>query len=444
MGGLSAIILLGATVMGLHNTACLAVRKQEKLNRSLEILVCGDTNGWLIPCGCTSNQSGGLLRRGTLVREERTRRDVVLLDVGGAPGGVSAYDRAKFEAIIDGELIMEIAAHNLGGPEVALGIDYIRQFGKRKNVPFLSANATDADGRPIVESFHIIKAGGRRIAVTGVVSPQFATRDCLVQEPKAAVLSVLQKLGGQFDVLVVLAYLPEDELRSFASAMPEADILVGGPTGQSIAPLQQGPVLLASATNKGKFLVTITPSDESQARGWRGNVIEVKADFDENKDQLANLDRFRAALAERDFAATESGLRTADTERFPENLRVAGTSACGDCHSTAASSWQSSDHAHAWKTLVVQKAQFDPFCQQCHTTAFGFSGGFVSAGRSPDRVNVGCEGCHGPSQLHTRDPSQRTPQAARDSCVTCHDQENSPKFDFHKYWSAIAHGKENE
>src|SRR6516225_2088203 len=35
------------------------------------IIISGDTAGWIVPCGCTANQSGGLLRRGTMVAKLR-------------------------------------------------------------------------------------------------------------------------------------------------------------------------------------------------------------------------------------------------------------------------------------------------------------------------------------------------------------------------------------
>src|SRR5215831_2180698 len=53
------------------------------------LVVSGDTAGWIVPCGCTSNQSGGLLRRGTFVhsisREKMTT--VYVADAGGAASG---------------------------------------------------------------------------------------------------------------------------------------------------------------------------------------------------------------------------------------------------------------------------------------------------------------------------------------------------------------------
>src|SRR5712692_883662 len=71
--------------------------------RPIRLLVSGDTAGWIMPCGCTSNQSGGLLRRGAFLKEQCEGADVGLLDAGGAPGGTAPYQRLKFEAILKGE-----------------------------------------------------------------------------------------------------------------------------------------------------------------------------------------------------------------------------------------------------------------------------------------------------------------------------------------------------
>ena len=93
----------------------------QNMARRVALIVSGDTAGWIMPCGCTANQSGGLSRRGTFVRRARADHAVVLADAGGAPGGTSPYERLKFEAILAGERAMGIAAHNLGAPEAALG-----------------------------------------------------------------------------------------------------------------------------------------------------------------------------------------------------------------------------------------------------------------------------------------------------------------------------------
>jgi Cytochrome c554 and c-prime len=405
----------------------------------LGVLVSGDTAGWIVPCGCTSNQSGGLLRRGTFVQQQREQRAIVVLDAGGAPAGTSPYERAKFEAILDGERGLGVAAHNLGGPEIALGADYLRQLAAQKQVPFISANTTDAVGRPLVDTHRIVEAGGQRLAVVGIVSQRYATPIVRIGEPRAGVLAVQGELRGRIDGLIVLAYLPEEELRAFAAGLPEADAVVGGPTGQSIAPTRVGPVLLASASNKGKFLVSLVAPADRRHGHWEGSALEMTAQFADDAIQRQNLAQFRAALELHDFTAEESGLAGAPLTGLPADYRVAGTEACRDCHAADCKKWDASSHARAWTTLTSQGAQFDSYCQQCHTTGFGWPGGFVSAKRSLQRVNVGCESCHGPSLAHAQQPTSRTPQVAREACTRCHDHENSPEFEFAKYWEAIAH-----
>lgn len=112
----------------------------------LTVVVSGDTMGWIVPCGCTAKQAGGLLRRGTFVANLRHERSVLLADAGGSAGGTSRYESLKFAAICRGEVAMGIAAHNLGAAELALGAEAIRQIASDTDVPFVSTNVATIDG----------------------------------------------------------------------------------------------------------------------------------------------------------------------------------------------------------------------------------------------------------------------------------------------------------
>jgi hypothetical protein len=408
--------------------------------RPLVLLVSGDTAGWLVPCGCTANQSGGLLRRGSLVRQLGAEADVLLADAGGAPGGTSAYQQAKWEAILKGELAMGVAAHNLGGPEVALGADTLRQIQGRLGVPFVSANVRDARGDWLAEPVRILDRGGQRIAVAGVLARQYAREGVQVDDPREALLQAVAAVKGRYDSLVVLAYLPEEELLQFAAGLPEVDVVVGGPTGQSIAPRAVGPTVVAAATNKGKFLVQLDAARAGRRTAWSGRVVEMGPDFADDPEQVANLRRYLEGLAQRDFAAAETGLTPPLPAGLPKEYRIAGDQSCRECHKADCAAWESSKHAHAWETLSQRGQQVDPHCQQCHTTAYGLPGGFQSVRQSPAAVNVRCEGCHGPSLAHAREPKTKTGFASRDQCARCHDRENSPQFDYGSYWQRIRHG----
>ena len=158
---------------------------------------------------------------------------------------------AKLTALLKGEVALGTAAHNLGAAEVALGPETLAALATDTGIPWVSANAHDASGKPLAPP---VRLSGGRLAIVGVVSPKFATAAVRIDEPAEAVLRALGTVGGKYDAVVVLAYLPTDELEALAKSLPEVDVVVGGPTLQTIEPRCVGPTLLAAVTSKGKFI----------------------------------------------------------------------------------------------------------------------------------------------------------------------------------------------
>lgn len=102
--------------------------------------------------------------------------------------------------------------------------------------------------------------------------------------------------------------------------------------------------------------------------------------------------------------------------------KFVGSQACS-CHKAHISDWKLSIHGRAFETLkpgvkkrAKIKAHLDPDkdytkeekCLKCHTTGYRKKGGFINIDKTPDRVNVGCESCHGPGSeyltLHEERP----------------------------------------
>src|SRR5690349_15500594 len=107
---------------------CACRQSESPKQKAASLVVSGDTAGWIMPCGCSSGQSGGLARRASYLESLRQTRDVIVADVGGAPGGATLYDVAKFVAIARGEVAMGTIAHNIGGAEAALGAEQLRKI----------------------------------------------------------------------------------------------------------------------------------------------------------------------------------------------------------------------------------------------------------------------------------------------------------------------------
>ena len=86
----------------------------------------------------------------------------------------------------------------------------------------------------------------------------------------------------------------------------------------------------------------------------------------------------------------------------------------------------------------------------CHTTGFEYNSGWKSAELTPLLEGNQCENCHGPSSKHVEQPDNaefrkaiaRTVEGVEKShfCIGCHDEDNSPKFDFATDYKKIAPG----
>ncbi|MFP2910379.1 multiheme c-type cytochrome, partial [Pyxidicoccus sp. 3LFB2] len=123
-----------------------------------------------------------------------------------------------------------------------------------------------------------------------------------------------------------------------------------------------------------------------------------------------------------------------------------GNEPCRTCHEDAFPVWEKSKHHHAWETLEEVGKQFHLNCVSCHVTGWEQPGGVCRLDKVAGREDVGCESCHGPGSEHADAPSTDNITGAPGAavCVTCHNPENSPHFDFATYLPRIlgpGHGK---
>lgn len=114
-----------------------------------------------------------------------------------------------------------------------------------------------------------------------------------------------------------------------------------------------------------------------------------------------------------------------------------GIEACSDCHDEAVEFWETTRHASAYETLVVDNKQFDLSCVGCHVTGFRKPGG-AEVVENTGLVDVQCEVCHGPGDLHAEDGGEDTSliklEAPAELCAgECHTEEHSDTFEYEAY-----------
>ncbi len=129
------------------------------------------------------------------------------------------------------------------------------------------------------------------------------------------------------------------------------------------------------------------------------------------------------------------------TAEGQEGAKYVGTGKCKTCHKDEHVAWSEMKHSKAWESLNAEqratgKDEKDRACVSCHTTGYGKPGGFESEEKTPKRVNVGCESCHGPGSLHFETMfaamDEDTPPADKKisksvGCTQCHNPHISYK-----------------
>ena len=151
----------------------------------LAILLSGELNGYFEPCGCASNQLGGMSRRGNLAEKMKKKGwKIAGLDLGGTVKRKRRQSQMKFETILAAMKEMNYKAIGLGAAELQLGPEYLlsqhvyNAENPKNEIPFLSANVTlyesDDLGTPI--RYRMLDMAGLKIGVTSILGTSYAKK----------------------------------------------------------------------------------------------------------------------------------------------------------------------------------------------------------------------------------------------------------------------------
>ena len=434
------------------------------------LVVSGEQNGYLQPCGCTDGQLGGLGRRFDLIEKLRARGwPVAAIDLGnlihdpaGSRGGPE-QEKIKFDTAVKALAAMKYAAVAVGPEDLKLGIgEVLGQLINLKTPLFLAANLKPADGfEDAVRASTIIVAGPVKVGVTAVLDP--ASFDALLDPEKAnsltirpaadALAGVTAQLEATSDVQVLMVQGSITEAKRLAGLFPAFDLVVS--TSQFEDPderpelLNGGKTTLINVGRKGKYtgVVGLFPGS-SPAISFHLQPLDG-ASFHEAEPMRALVDdNFPAVL--KAVRVVENFSRTANLA-YPEGATYAGAESCQSCHPRTFAKWSSTKHANAYAALTNPKRnrEFDAECISCHTTGFGYNTGWVSAAQTPYLKGNQCENCHGPGSLHNAEPDNLeyrqkmvlTSEVADKGgfCIKCHNDDNDPHFTFAARYPPIFH-----
>ena len=453
----------------------------------LALVFTGAMDGYLEPCGCAGleNQKGGLKRRHTLL--ERLTADgwpVVALDTGGQIRRFGPQADIKYRFGMKALSDLGYQAVALGIKELQLDANYLAfvlsNYDQSSN-PVVAANVSIIDpAYGLSSKYRVIEVAGKKIGVTAVLGKKHESAlqnspDIKWTDPATAIREVLPALKqADCEFLTLLVHADPDEAAALAKLFPEflfvATAGADEPPNRFIS-VEGTDTQIVEAGHKGMYAIVVGIYDDPQ-QPMRYQRVPLDHRFEDSPQMQKLLVEYQDELKTMNL----SGLGLAGS-KHPEDSFV-GSAVCADCHTTATEEFEKTPHSHATQTLVAldPPRHFDPECLSCHVTGwnpqeyFPYASGFMGLEKTPHLTDNGCENCHGPGASHVaaengdvdaddeelerlraamrlkilENEGNKEGQRIQDAvvvkmCLECHDIDNSPEFDFQKYWPKVEH-----
>jgi hypothetical protein len=439
------------------------------------LVISGEQLGYLEPCGCTQGQLGGLLRRYDFVERLRGERKwpLVQVDLGSlikdpslARGGPE-QTKIKFNTALKALAVMNYDALALSPEDLKVGVDEaVGQFlnlpGDRPKVVSANVAAPGLEAK-IVPSIRA-SAGPLKVGITAVADPgalkalKDPSLDLLavksIDETLPAVLAGLEK---DTDTQVLLVQGSPELAKTLAEKYKGFDIVVATSTGADpeadATPLNGGKTLLVNVGQKGKYVGVVGLFREGGPK-YRYQRVMLGTHLDGPATAMKKVieDDFRESLKQQKVVENFPRHGFVNAAGGASGATFVGAETCKNCHPKTVEFWGSTKHAKAFESLVHDpkpNTMFDAECVACHTTGFEYTSGWKSPELTSKLKGNQCENCHGPASKHVADPTNKavraplrltSEQADKNRlCLKCHDEDNSPHFEFAKYWGEIEH-----
>ena len=402
------------------------------------------------------------------------------LDAGDAlfrspalPSGAGAEGlRARARLVARALVYMGVGAVNVGRLDLAAGLGFLEDLGRDPGVPWVSANLAVADGRRPFPGWRVIRWGGVRVGVVGLIRPDpgaDAKLGLRVEEPRAALETALEELGAQgVEAVVCLSNLGLEAERRLAREVPGVAVIVGGGTHPYLpSPPVVGDTVILHAGNRGRYLGVLETDPGSlgswgqprnlgdravlqarltsvrrglellrQSKATPAQIRSVEGQIAGLEKALADLDGAPAVFSHRivplgpsipedpevaGWVREHKGAEVAARGKVaPQPPRAArrrpgpfhtGSAACRSCHPEAYRGWLGTRHARSYAGLTADSR--NPRCLGCHATRLQRPNGPAL------EPVVGCETCHGKGGNHRgRGNIVRRPSPA--TCRRCH------------------------
>jgi hypothetical protein len=339
----------------------------------------------------------------------------------------------------------------VGERELNFGQKFLLDCFKGTKIDLVSANLVYKDDqKPFVSPYVIRKVGKVRVAFFGLLGKDLHLREfpgdrpLEILDPFETARRLVPELRKKADIVVLLSHVGLTEGQRLTLEVPGIDVMVfGHKVGLFREVTKTNGVINVRSGERGQYIPTIhLVVEDGKITGYDGEVVVLDDKVPADEAVGSEVDAYQDELNRRYGNAAQAGAtaQAAQTQAAIAGNHYLGEPNCRRCHAQEYQELQDSPHARAFATLVKEQGDSKPECLRCHVTGYGQPGGFVSRAATPDLVNVQCESCHGMGTRHD-EMVAGTLTVGPSACVTCHDKEQSPDFQYDQALAKINHWK---
>ncbi|MEE9166711.1 MAG: multiheme c-type cytochrome [Candidatus Neomarinimicrobiota bacterium] len=409
---------------------------------SIYILYTNNTNGALENCLCPGKSYGSLEKRVLYIREWLEEHpNTVLLDAGDFLSATrnTLKDSMAFRVY---ELIPYDAV-GLGDQEFFRGVNFLSGLMETSDLSFVSTNLAKPN-LPRISRELTVTRGGMTLGILSVMDPEIFrfypqhVTEAVDITPYGEILQDrVTGLRDRVDLLVVLSHLGIDKDRELATSVSGIDIIIGGHTQTILEePEKLGNTLIVQAGKDGYFVgqLELVFDERKNLESYEGVLVPMDIGLPNDSTAVAMIVEYNRLIRIR------SGSRVERISPIPVSFLATSSELCGTCHASELEHWLTTPHASSFQVLKGEHKEKSPDCLVCHTTGFGRDDGYLNYNITAELKNVNCTECHWMPVTHLKEPDHYPSGSIEEvQCIRCHDQENSPLFEFAAFVSKLTH-----
>ncbi|MFQ6608666.1 MAG: multiheme c-type cytochrome [Fidelibacterota bacterium] len=406
------------------------------------LLYTNNTNGALENCLCPGKSYGSLEKRIFYFRQWLVEHpNTILVDAGDFLS--STHNSLKDSIAFRGYEMMPYDAVALGDQEFFRGIPFLKALMNSSSLPFVASNLVEPEF-PNLKTEIVVVRQGIMLGIFSVLDPaifKFYPKSV----SSALDFSNFEEIIGQqvtalkerVDIIVLLSHLGIEKDRELAASVDGIDIIVGSHT-QSVLlePESVNNTIIVQAGKDGYYVgeLKLTFDEEKVLQSFHGRLVPMDITLPNDPkmvEMIIDYNRLKRQSLTR---------RVQRIVSIPAEFLVASPELCGNCHPDQWQHWLTTAHAASFETLESEHKYKAPDCLACHTSGFGRDDGYLNYNITASLKTVNCTECHyvpadhllesGPHELDTIE---------EETCLRCHDQTNSPSFEFASFTERIRH-----